>query len=102
MTIKTEWNRDRLGRDMTTVIKSRGKLTVEEIQTALRDKGMEGYFVIIIKVGDTDDGYFYEEPKGDACDVYAINQDEVCPICAKTSTVQYWCHECGNKLEERE
>lgn len=87
--------------DGYTVRKKKGKLSVAEIQEALREKHLEGLWCIQFPVGeDTYDGWSLTEPVGDAVDVWSIEQDCGCPICGKLSPIKYWCPECGCKVKE--
>lgn len=88
-------------REVYTVIKKNGRLTVEEIQEALSDVGIEGYVTIVLHVGQMlDDGWTDpNEKKGDACSTFLIMEGNDCPVCRKMSTLRQYCPECGRILQ---
>lgn len=89
------------GMDVFTVYKKKGRLTVEEVQESLSEKGVEGFAIIILRVGfDMDDGWTDPtQAEGDACSCYELYEGMDCPVCRKMSTLRQYCPECGMKLQ---
>lgn len=89
------------GQDRYDIIKKKGRLTLEEIQEALGEEGVEGYVAIILRVGDLFDGWSDEsQAEGDSVTCYPISEGEKCPVCQKISTIRMYCPSCGNFLKE--
>ncbi len=84
------------------VRKSRGKLTVEEIQDALRESVVESgggcyHFVVIIKA--TEDtgyqGWMDDEDRGDTVELWEIFEGDTCPVCGQLTPPFDNCPNCG-------
>ena len=107
MSVKAEWistcERVRYKEgELWRVTKSRGKLTLDDISDALRDAGVEGYIVMLLKIGDTYDGWNNDNSKGDAVDVYIIEEGSPCPVCSQMVPLIMYCPECGKKIDTLE
>lgn len=75
ITITREY--DHHDRSVVRITKRRGKLTLEEVSDLLRTEGWgewNGYYAIVLNCSEGTLGgnglYGYEEPKGDALDLY--------------------------------
>ena len=97
-----EW--DGMNRNIITVRKSRGKISLEELLEFFHDhkqiNAFDGKIVMFMfRVNQDADlyPYGYEDPKGDEKDLYILEDDVGCPICGGKMFVQY-CPECGKKL----
>lgn len=104
MGVKAEWvpSFDRIrykDGEMYRVTKSRGKLTLDEITDALRDAGVEGYAVVLLRIGDVYDGWNDEIPKGDIVDVPIVDEGSACPVCSQLVPLIRYCPECGKRIE---
>ena len=98
MSVESVWEN---GSDRYDIVKKKGRLTLEEIQEALGEQGVEGYVAIILRVGDLFDGWSDEsQNEGDSVTCYPIDEGEKCPVCQKISTVHMYCPSCGNFLKE--
>ena len=75
--VTCEW--DNAGRNYYAVTKKRGKLTIEEVEDALRECADHDYYALIAKVFDVDSSQFFlkfgdDEPKGDYVECYPIGE----------------------------
>lgn len=102
--IQAEWRQDTAGHYSLILTKSRGKLTVAEIGEFLQryPHGVfQGNWCIIIQAGeDTCAAGWYEEPKGDAVELYQLGQGDNCPVCGQLVPNYQWCPECGASLKD--
>ena len=97
MVIKSEVTTDALGRTVVTLSKSRGKLTMAEMQDYLRSQ-MPGIYIIVLKaLEDGYDGWGQTEISGDAQDIYLY--DAQCPLCGWEPPDGY-CPKCGANLHD--
>lgn len=94
--IKSEVTTDALGRTVVTLSKSRGKLTMAEMQDYLRSY-MPGVYVILLKAREDVDSGWPVETTGDAQDLYLY--DAQCPICGWEPPDGY-CPKCGTNLHD--
>lgn len=100
--INVEYNYNK-GDNFYTVTKSRGRLTLDEVQEALSEKGLEGYAMMGFHVGrDLDSGWVLDEPKGDAIDVAITDGWGDCPFCKRLLPPLVWCPKCDHKMKLRE
>jgi len=104
MSVKAEWvpstERARYKEgEMWRVTKSRGKLTLDDISDSLRSAGVEGYTMILMKIGDTYVGWNDDTPKGDVVDVYIIEEGSPCPVCSQMVPLIMYCPECGKRID---
>lgn len=93
-------------RSVTIVEKSRGKLTIDEIEDALRtnDRGLYcGNYVLLLRCGEATLGGSgwddYEEPKGDSVALYAVGEADECPVCSRLVPPYQYCPECGSNWD---
>ncbi|MBQ7620814.1 MAG: hypothetical protein IJV02_00165 [Candidatus Methanomethylophilaceae archaeon] len=79
------------------VTKSRGKLTLEDIEDAFKEYGVEGYVSIVLKISENDySGWDDDEtPKGDMVYATVIDEGLNCPICGQLTPLIRYCPECG-------
>ena len=94
MAIKSEVTTDALDRTVVTLHKSRGKLTVAEMQEYLQQH-LPGVYIILLRAHDDADGGWPVETTGDAQDLYLY--DAQCPICGWEPPDGY-CPKCGTDL----
>lgn len=102
MSLSLEWKD--MDRNILTVRKSRGKITLEELTEFFHEHNQVNAFdgkivMFMFRVnGDADLYPFgWEDQKGDAQDLYILEDEGSCPICSQKMFVQY-CPECGKKL----
>ena len=100
-----EWT-DTAGGDKITLVKKKGRITVEEIfefmssQDAVWAFGEGTMWVIANRIREESyQGWdLYGKPEGDAVDVWILGDDSKC-FCGRTLHTSY-CPECGAKLYE--
>lgn len=106
MTLRAEWLMDSelhpalRGTETYRVTKTRGKLTLEDIEESLAKAGMEGWSVILLKIGlDQYSGWGdSERPEGDQVLVTVIDEGLLCPVCKQLTPYIHYCPECGKKI----
>lgn len=98
MAIKSEVTTDALDRTVVTLHKSRGKLTVAEIQEYLQQH-MPGVYVILLRAREDAYDDWPIETTGDAQDLYLYDNDNDCPICGHEPPGGY-CPKCGADLHD--
>lgn len=96
-------------RPITTIQKQRGRLTLEEIEEVLRlaCNGLwQGHYAIILNCTESScggDGWGDEEdPKGDAVDLYKLEEGEYCPVCSNFTPPYNYCPQCGTPWRDME
>lgn len=104
--ISFESGNDEYGNLLLTIRKSRGKLTIREIEDLLLygDGGVRnGHYALIINASESacggcglDDG---TEPKGDAVTLIQLETYGKCPVCAAMLPEPDYCPDCGKKLK---
>lgn len=89
------------------IIKRRGRLTLEEVADLLRLEGFGewwGHYVVFFNCTESTIGgngmFDYGEPKGDALDLYEINEGDECPICGKFTPPFIYCPTCGTSWKD--
>lgn len=105
--IEMSWEYDYKGRLFLRIVKKRGKLTLDEIEDLLRYEESQrycGHYIIILNCSEaTVDGgglYLEEEQKGDAVDLYQIEEGETCPVCGKYTPPFEYCPSCGTAWKD--
>lgn len=99
--ITMTWRYDHQDKTMLQIVKKRGKLTLEEIQDLIRYENHQqfcGHYVIFLNCSEETlggNGMYLEESKGDAVDLYEIEQEGTCPICGKYIPPFEYCPNCG-------
>ena len=99
----TIWpDRDHHDVEVVRIQKSRGKLTLSEIEDILRYEDNQrwlGHYVILLNCSEaTLDGpglFDEDEPKGDAVALYRIDEGEFCPVCGEYTPPFLYCPNCG-------
>lgn len=96
ITITREY--DHHDRPVVRITKRRGKLTLEEVSDLLRTEGWgewNGYYAIVLNCSEGTLGgnglYGYEEPKGDALDLYPLENFGDCPVCGQMTPPFQYC-----------
>lgn len=105
MALSFEWDEDMRGKSVLVARKSRGKISINELQEEMsRDYRLEGAWVVFVRAKeDSYQGWGdNEEPKGDVVSLYPINDDEDCPVCAVTFSGVDYCPHCGEKIREEQ
>ena len=104
ITITREY--DHHDRPVVRITKRRGKLTLEEVSDLLRTEGWgewNGYYAIVLNCSEGTLGgnglYGYEEPKGDALDLYPLENFGDCPVCGQMTPPFQYCPNCGAKMD---
>lgn len=105
--ISCSWDLDYHDKSVVVVEKKRGKLTLDEIEDALRtyECGMFcGNYVIMLRCGEATCGGsgwdIYDEPKGDTVTLYPADSEEACPVCSKLVPPYQYCPECGSSWDD--
>ena len=105
ITITREY--DHHDRTVVRITKRRGKLTLEEVSDLLRTEGWgewNGYYAIVLNCSEGTLGgnglYGYEEPKGDALDLYPLENFGDCPVCGQMTPPFQYCPNCGASWKE--
>jgi hypothetical protein len=103
--LKLEQGTDLRGNSVLVIRKSRGKISVSELQEELRrDYRYQGYWGIIFKA-DEEGGYQgwgdHIAPKGDVLELYRIGDGEDCPICNEIFNGIDCCPHCGEQIKEQ-
>lgn len=82
--------------------KRRGRLSLEEVGDLLRYEDFGewyGYYAIILNCTESTIGgdgmYDFETPKGDAVDLYKIDEGDECPVCGHFTPPYSYCPTCG-------
>lgn len=101
---KLTWEWSDTDRNIITIRKARGKITMEEIIQYMHEPAQLHFFdgklvLAMFRVNESADLYPYgwEEQTGDAQDLYVIEDETRCPICNQVLYLQY-CPDCGRKL----
>lgn len=94
---------DDTGTYTVTIKKRRGKLTLDEIEDAIRDAGIDyyGYYALLLNLNEgalEGPCYWYGDPPGDSVVLYRIEDGENCPVCQKVTPLLTYCPHCGEKL----
>ena len=98
--LKFEWGSDLRGISILVARKSRGKITVSELQEAMsRDYRYNGGWALIFKAKDDSYQGWGEEPKGDAVELYRVDDWETCPVCAVVLSGVEYCPHCNERIE---
>lgn len=105
--IKVWLDRDHHGTEVVRIQKSRGKLTLSEIEEILRyeyNQRWVGHYVILLNCSEaTLDGpgiFDEDEPAGDAVDLYRIEEGEFCPVCGEFTPPFLYCPNCGTAWKD--
>lgn len=103
MALKFEWDEDVHGNSVLLARKARGKISISELQDEMgRDYRFNGAWAIVFQTRE--DSYTGwgggEELKGDVLELYQINDDEKCPVCAAIYKSVDYCQHCGEKLRD--
>lgn len=98
-----EWDKDRHGKSILRVQKSRGKISITELQEELsRDYRFCGAWAVVFAARE--DGFQCwggeETAKGDVLELYPVNDGEDCPICAAVYSGVEYCPHCGERVRE--
>jgi len=103
MNITFEFDNDLRGIEVLLARKSRGKISISEIQEAMRDDNrfQGGWWAIVFKTQEESyQGWGdINQPKGDVLELYRVDDLEACPICATVLSVDY-CRHCGEQIIE--
>ena len=101
------WAYDFRDKSILRITKQRGKLTLEEIEDILRYDERQRFFgcyAIILNCSEATMGgngmYFEEDQKGDAVDLYPVEEMEDCPICGKMLPPFTYCPTCGTAWKD--
>ena len=98
--LKHHWTEDYRGNSALCIEKSRGKISLDELEEYLRyEARIHSHFMIMINASESagDIGWPVEEPKGDRMLLYEYSGDDNCPLCASIMPPEY-CPHCGEKL----
>ena len=101
--IKITRDYDSHDRPIVRITKRRGNLTLQEVCELLRYEDRQewcGIYAIILNCSEcTLEGSGFdinEEPKGDALDLYPVEDYEDCPVCGNLVPPFRYCPNCGN------
>lgn len=91
------------GTDTYLIKKSRGKLTLDDVEESLREKGFEGFICIVLKI--TQDGYAGwgdEDENKDQVFASIVDDGLTCPVCKQLTPLISYCPECGKRIDTLE
>lgn len=98
---------DHAGRPIVRIVKRRGKLTLEEVSNLLLHEGwgaFQGHYAIVLNCSESVLGgaglFDDEDPKGDALDLYPLENFGDCPVCGKMTPPFQYCPNCGESWKE--
>lgn len=105
--LKAHWDENYQGRSVLLFEKTRGKISVREIEDYLlyeeRQK-FAGCYAILIRATESclggsgwDDG---SEPKGDSLELFPIEEYESCPVCGEMTPPYLYCPRCGESWRD--
>lgn len=106
--ISIGWEEDAHGNSVVTIRKTRGKLTLDEIIDTIQfgegQKWCARYAILLNCTEDTIGGngmWFGDmEEKGDAVDLYRLDDSDTCPVCNKNLPPFEYCPNCGNTWKD--
>lgn len=92
------------GDEVYTIIKSKGKLTLDDIQQALAEHDLEGFAFLVLPVRKYQDSGWpdFDDIPGDAVDVIATAGWTDCPFCRRLLPPLLYCPNCSCKLKVHE
>lgn len=106
--VTVKWDYDIRGRMVLAVHKNRGKLTLSEIEEALRyeNRGeFNGHYAILLNCSEATcggSGWGDEvEPKGDDVFLYPLEDGSDCPVCANLTPPFDYCPNCGEPWKQK-
>lgn len=104
---KISWGYDFHDKSILRITKQRGKLTLDEITEILLHEERQRYcgnYAIFMTCSEAAIGgnglYYDDDQKGDAVDLYPIEEMEDCPICGKTLPPFAYCQICGTAWKD--
>lgn len=103
--ITYEWEKNIYGSSVLIIRKSRGKLTLQEIEELLRyERGgiFNGRYAILLNCSEATCGGAgwgdETEPRGDIVELCEVQSEEECPICKAMLPDKDYCPHCGESL----
>jgi len=101
--LKFEWDKNIHGKDVLLARKSRGKITISELQEELsKNYNFLGHWAVIVKASD-ESGYQgwgdNDVPKGDIIELHRVDDWDDCPICAAVISGVDYCPHCGDSIK---
>ena len=98
--LKCYWRESARGLDILCVEKSRGKISLTELQEyLLYEARIYGHWAILLHSNESacDVGWPTEPPKGDRVYLYGVSEGQVCPVCHELTPPEY-CPHCGERV----
>ena len=105
--LKAHWDENYQGRSILLFEKTRGKISVREIENyLLYEEGQKfaGCYAILIRATESccggsgwDDG---SVPKGDSLELFPIEEYESCPVCGEMTPPYLYCPRCGESWRD--
>lgn len=90
------------GQPVVRITKRRGKLTLEEVSDLLLTEGWgewHNHYAIVLNCSESalggNDLFDFGEPKGDALDLYPLENFANCPVCGQMTPPFQYCPNCG-------
>ena len=100
MRLKFEWDTNSRGMDVLIARKVRGKISITELQEEMsRNYNYTGAWAVVFKVSDESYQGWGAEPKGDALELYSVDDWAVCPICTVAFSGIEFCPHCGERIK---
>ncbi|MCL1789967.1 MAG: hypothetical protein FWG40_01200 [Peptococcaceae bacterium] len=104
MGIDFTWDTDIRGNSALIARKSRGKISIAELQAEMsKYYQYEGAWAVIFKASEESGHQGWDsgvDPKGDVLELYRVGDGEECPICTTTFCGVDFCPHCGERIKE--
>jgi len=100
--LKSRWTEDFRGQSVLCVEKSRGKISLTELQAYLAHEArLCGHWIVVLNTNESacEIGWPEEEQKGDKIHLYEYIGEDTCPVCSKFAPPEY-CPDCGMCLPQ--
>ena len=98
--LKHYWTEDYRGQSVLCVEKSRGKISLAELENyLLHEARIHSHWIIIINAseGACDVGWPLAEEQNDKVFLYEYSGEDTCPLCAYIMPPEY-CPHCGKQI----
>lgn len=91
------------GTETYLITKSRGKLTLEDVEESMRDYGFEGFVCIVLSIKqDAYAGWNDDDKEKDQVYASLIDEGLDCPVCKQLTPLIEYCPKCGKRIDTLE